>query len=377
MATRRVRRIKRTGSKKRQSHHGRKTKRHHNRHNRITKKQRGGMLHHVFKKTHSGWPGRESNAVGIDIHYNDAANVFKFGSERVNSLADITNEKFNGFARYAPAVNALQVSGLINTPDLIAKLELTPEQFMQFADVYCRLVSTLPQNPINAGLNVQCVETLTPLVKDMNTAKTNFIMLRTAIKMHFGLGDSASVSAPSSAAAAADADEPNRGVILENVPGSGKMILHFGPESYDLMPGRPLKIRIRSPPSGNSPVKELIFLGNESGITVTFMMKKNETTYCALWTYDRRNQYMTDINYMDPSITKPLVLKSERRNNITDQIIPIIDQLAEASNGCDLVAARAYYAHSKVRDVDESIREKILAFFSLSGKMSDLSVGAN
>ena len=103
-------------------------------------------------------------------------------------------------------------------------------------------------------------------------------------------------------------------------------------------------------------------------------MKKNETTYCALWTYDRRNQYVTDINYMDPSITKPLVLKSERRNNITDQIIPIIDQLAEASNGCDLDAARAYYAHSKVRDVDKSIREKILTFFSLSGKMSGLAV---
>ena len=333
------------------------------------------MLHHVFKKTHSGWPGRESNAVGIDIHYNDATNVFKFGSERVNSLADITNEKFNGFVRYAPAVNALEVSGLITTPDLIAKLELTPEQFLQFAGVYCRLVSTLPQNPINAGLSAQCVEAFMPLVRDMTTAKTNFIMLRTAIKMHFGLGDTAS--------AAADADE-NKDIILENVPGSGKMILHFGPTSYDLMPDRSLKIRIPSPPSGDSPVKELIFLGNKvRGVTVTFAMKKNQKTYCALWAYNRNTSHMnTDlINYAVPSITVPLVLANEHQTNITDQIIGMINNFAEYSNGCnlgELDATRAYYVTAA--HVDKSIQRQILELFpvtrtSLTEQMSNLKVG--
>ena len=43
MATRRVKRTKR------QSHHGRKTKRHHKRHTRITKRQRGGMFKGFFK----------------------------------------------------------------------------------------------------------------------------------------------------------------------------------------------------------------------------------------------------------------------------------------------------------------------------------------
>jgi hypothetical protein len=185
-------------------------------------------------------------------------------------------------------------------------------------------------------------------------------------------------TAPSSAAAAADADEPNRGVILENIPGSGKMILHFGPTSHDLIPDRPLKIRIPSPPSGNSPVYELIFLGNASGITVTFVMKKHKTTYCALWTYDRRTQYTnTDqINYAVPSITKHLVLKSERRNNITDQIIPMIDQLVEASNGCDLDASREYYAND-AHHVDETIKRQISELFepSLTSRMSAIALG--
>jgi hypothetical protein len=186
--------------------------------------------------------------------------------------------------------------------------------------------------------------------------------------------------APSSAAAAAEEDEPNpnRRVILENVPGSGKMILHFGPTSDDLTPDRPLKIPIRSPPSGNSPVNELIFLGNASGITVTFVMNKNETTYCALWTYDRRTQHLnTDqIDYEVPSITKPLVLKNEHQNDITDQIIPIIDQLVEASNGCDLDASREYYAND-AHHVNETIKRQILALFprtSLASRMSTVEL---
>lgn len=323
MATRRVRRIKR-GSKKRQSHHGRKTKRHHKRDNRTNKRHSGGMKSFAKMFTDKLNPRGGRLYGGIEVFKGVAA---------------------DGVARYY----------IGNRP--IAEYE----------------ASTMPADKAYGKL----IRSKLTGIDHFVDAGSTFTGITFMDKANFDKFEQEFPSAPSSAAAAAEEDEPNRGVILENVTGSGKMILHFGPKSHDLMPDRPLKISIPSPPSGNSPVKELIFLGNESGITVTFMMKKNETTYCALWTYDRRNQYMTNINYTDPSITKPLVLKSERRNNITDQIIPIIDQLAEASNGCDLDAASAYYAHSNVRDVDKSIKEQILALFSLSGKMSGLSMGAN
>ena len=193
-----------------------------------------------------------------------------------------------------------------------------------------------------------------------------------------------------SADAATAADEPNRGVILENVPGSGKMILHFGPTSYDLIPDRALKIRIPSPPSGDSPVKELIFVGNASGITVTFVMKKTQTTYCALWTYDRRTQYTNteQIDYAVPSITKPLVLKSERRNDITGQIIPMIDNLTSYANDCANEKERMNEGYLYYKDpilsahVPDDIKPMILGLFDrpsspgvddLAGRMSELT----
>ena len=319
MATRRVRRIKRT---KRQSHHGRKTKRHHKRDNRTNKRHSGGMKSFAKMFTDRLNPRGGRLYGGIEVFKGVAA---------------------DGVARYY----------IGNRP--IAEYEAST---MPADKAYGKLIRsklTGIDHFVDAGSTFTGITFMD---------KANFDKFEA--KFH-------------PAAAAADADEPNRGVILENVPGSGKMILHFGPTSHDLMPDRPLKIRIPSPPSGNSPVKELIFLGNASGINVTFMMEKTKTTYCALWTYDRRTQYTnTDqINYAVPSITKPLVLKSERRNDITGQIINMIDQLADASNGCDLAAAQAYYV-SDAHHVDETIKQQILALFprtSLSAQMSSLRMG--
>ena len=324
MATRRVRRIKRTGSKKRHSHHGRKTTRHHKRH---TKRQMAGMFKAMAKSLASTKLNPRNGPFygGIEVFKADVGGELRYyiGNRPIDAYTESADPADRAYGQLIRS----NLTGLIVTPD---------------------------------------------------TGKT-FNGILYLDQANFDKFSAKPFTSAVSADAATAADEPNRGVILENVPGSGKMILHFGPTSYDLIPDRALKIRIPSPPSGDSPVKELIFVGNASGITVTFVMKKTQTTYCALWTYDRRTQYTnTDqIDYAVPSITKPLVLKSERRNDITGQIIPMIDQLADASNGCDLAAAQAYYV-SDAHHVDETIKQQILSLFprtSLSAQMSDLRVG--
>lgn len=193
-----------------------------------------------------------------------------------------------------------------------------------------------------------------------------------------------------SATAATASPESKNSIILENGPkGSKTMILHFGPTDYTLRIGKSVIVSITpNPTSKQTPVKNLIFSGNEHGLVVAFVLNKNAMSYCALSAYDRVNQYskQNEFDFRVPSITKPLILQSEHQNDITSQIIPMIDNLTAYANTCAdpqdtegyMIGAMQYYNESA--QLDENTKRSILRMFPvetrsvspLAGQMSAL-----
>jgi hypothetical protein len=128
MATRRVKRIKRT--KKRLQHGRRKTNRRHqtNRH-RYTRRQRGGTQRTIVSKGYSSFIKNESNASGIDITYDDATKMFKIGSAEYLTVESLST--FKGKSRYARAVQILTDMRMTTT-------SLNHHQFIAFSVLYCK-----------------------------------------------------------------------------------------------------------------------------------------------------------------------------------------------------------------------------------------------
>jgi hypothetical protein len=158
MATRRVRRIRRAGSKKKQSHHGRKTKHHHKRnHNRITRRQRGGALKEIVRKTYGeGILRVERNAHGIDIVFDPILGEYRIGSGgRYTTLSHL--DEFEGRKRYSHALRVLKSIGVKDT------VRLSKDVFNKFVDTYCAGYQALedddPKNKVTDEriYNEQCV----------------------------------------------------------------------------------------------------------------------------------------------------------------------------------------------------------------------------
>jgi hypothetical protein len=121
MATRRVKRIKRS---KKHVHRARGRKTNHRR-RRHTRRQTGGEISTVCKKKHTGIFKTESNASGIDITYDDETHMFQIGTQP--TIADL--ETFNGKKRYERAVWILKLIGQSN--------QLNWYNFALFAPLYC------------------------------------------------------------------------------------------------------------------------------------------------------------------------------------------------------------------------------------------------
>jgi hypothetical protein len=125
MATRRVKRIKRTKKQVHRARGRRKTSRH-----RYTRRQRGGAIITVCKKTYSGFFQHESNASGIDITYNTETHMFKIGTQP--TFSDL--QTFNGKKRYERAVFVLKIQ---KKPKEEPTTDLNWYDFVRFVAYYC------------------------------------------------------------------------------------------------------------------------------------------------------------------------------------------------------------------------------------------------
>ena len=154
MATRRVKRIRRT---KKQVHraHGRKTKHHHKRnHNRITRRHQGGMqailgavkLFKGSKLNEKGTTESPTPFDGIEVNYFKKYDTFHLGNgrytlhdylsdrskmdygEKIQAALNRTNDKIRALSM----INQEQVGGTISLKKM-NELELTPGQFVYFA----------------------------------------------------------------------------------------------------------------------------------------------------------------------------------------------------------------------------------------------------
>ena len=122
-ATRRVKRSKK------QVHHGRRktNRRHKTNRRRYTRRQRGGRI--ITEKTYTGFIKNESNAVGIDITYDDDTQMFKIGSADYATVDSL--RIFKGASRYERAVSVLDHIQERST-------QLNWHNFARFAKIYCR-----------------------------------------------------------------------------------------------------------------------------------------------------------------------------------------------------------------------------------------------
>lgn len=129
MATRRVKRIRRT---KKQVHRarGRKTnyrRRHH------TRRQRGGAQEVIIQKTYGdGIMRTERNAYGIDIVFDPITGEYRIGSGgKYTKYSDLVADTYDGRARYSHAVEVLKKIGAKDT------VLLSKHVFNKFVDMYC------------------------------------------------------------------------------------------------------------------------------------------------------------------------------------------------------------------------------------------------
>lgn len=329
MATRRVK-TRRTAHHKR----GHKTKRHYKRNNRFTKKHKGGMFKAFTKYLSEGW---------------------KVKTEKGDSVYDGIQVR----VRTTPSGNEyLIANGTLN------EYQTKEPQYGEKIQKYIQKANErlLRNNKINIDANAE-------------------IILNEPQFEAFANAAAASASAVGSAAI-----KPNssNSVLLENGPiGSNTMILHFGPNNYTLQMNEPLEVPIPpNPQSNQNPVQKLIFSGNTDGVRAAFALKKDVMSYCAMSRYDEVNQYKPsqneELNYEVPSITKNLILRNARTNDITLQIIPMIDNLQKYANKCEqqefMQAARDYYTSDvRAAHIVQEVRDSILKLFPVGQPGSPLT----
>ena len=138
MATRRVRRIKRAGSKKKQVHRVRKTKHHHKRnHNRITRRHQGGMWKSIFKAIGTTKINPKGGPLydGIEVYKVD--DVYGVGNQTLNEYdsSDEANQRYAHKIRYY-----LDKAG-ISSYNSLDQIQLTQTDFDKFKQVFTNITA--------------------------------------------------------------------------------------------------------------------------------------------------------------------------------------------------------------------------------------------
>jgi hypothetical protein len=376
MATRRVKRIKRS---KKHVHRARGRKTNHRR-RRHTRRQTGGAQRPIVSKTHTGFLKTESNASGIDITYDDATKMFKIGSAdyaTVDALA-----RFKGAARYTRAVQILTDLGIITTA-------LDHPQFIAFSALYCKGVQGEQCDAIMTACKGIIEDSLSdaanaiiafPAVSDVVTplavARWGQDQLdqrkRNAIARGVGL-------LPMHAPAVVVESESERvslndRIRLERTGVKGQINLHYGPVTRNLILNQPVSFTIpNNPGSRQNPVTALIFLGTETGtgadITVEFMLNLDQPmARCAMKRYEEecaRFSRRDEFDHEKLSIKISLILSAMVSSNeigVGDQILPLIDKLQQFANDCEKEANEDDAGDAEVEPA------------SLAAKMTQLAV---
>lgn len=364
MATRRVKRVKRS---KKQVHRARDRKtnrRHKTNHRRYTRRQRGGAIIKVCEKTHTGFFKNESNASGIDITYDDQTNMFKIGTQP--TISEL--ETFNGKKRYERAVRVLRHMNADST-------QLNWYEFAQFANMYC----------YNNADDAQCAQItgFVDLYRSSTIVDQNASVVGRIIQTSIERGEKQANNATStsfkkslgtsgaSGAAASGSTErvsPNDQIRLERMIGvQNQMKLHFGGVERILLLNQPLEIQIPpNPKSKQNPITKLIFVATEVNkpsegmvpeVTFEIVLKKDDMSRCAMRQYEQECQMHgrhDEFNEEKLSIKNNIMLSGFFGKNIIsigNDIIPLMDKLEKFANVCESE--------------------------SLEGKMGSMSVGSS
>jgi hypothetical protein len=347
-ASRRVKRIKRS---KKQVHRarGRKTNR-----RRYTRRQRGGAIITVCKKTHTGIIPSEDNASGIDITYDNVRKIFKIGSADYATVDSLLS--FKGAARYARAVQILTVLGITTT-------SLNRPQFIAFSALYCKDVQDKQCETIMVVCNGTIEYSLSdavnaiiafPAVSDVVTplavAKWGQDQLDQRKRIAVARGVKPGLLPMHAPAVVVESERVslNDRIRLERIGVKGKMLLHYGPVTRDLILDKPVSFEIPNNPKYPQyiqPVTELIFLGTEQGttadITVEFMLNLDQPmALCAMKRYkDECVRYSRHDEFDHEKLSIKISLRltgffASNTMGVGDQILPLIDKLQQFANDC-------------------------------------------
>lgn len=348
-ASRRVKRIKRS---KKQVHRarGRKTNR-----RRYTRRQRGGEKKIVCKKTHSSIIKTESNASGIDITYDDVTKIFKIGSAEYATVDSLRS--FGGASRYTRAVQILSDLGITTT-------SLNRPQFIAFSVLYCKDVQDQQCEAImyacNGTIDYSLSDTANaiiafPVISDVVTplavARWGQDQLDQRKRIAVARGVEPGLLPMHSPAVVVESERVslNDRIRLERIGVKGKLLLHYGPVTRDLIVGKPVSFEIPNNPKYPQyiqPVTELRFLGTEQGteadITVEFMLNLDQPmAQCAMKRYQEecvRLSRHDEFDHEKLSIKISLRLTGFFASNtmgVGDQILPLIDKLQQFANDCE------------------------------------------
>lgn len=322
MATRRVKRVKRS---KKQVHRARDRKtnrRHKTNHRRYTRRQRGGAIIKVCEKKGLF----EALASGIDITYDDETHWFKIGTKP--TILDL--ETFNGKKRYERAVRVLrQIYGENEN-----STQLNWSNFAQFANMYCYKNAADPQCAQITGF-VDLYRSST--IVDQNASVVGRI-IQTSIeegekqannKTNNRFKQSLDSSGASGAAASATDTDSKKILIQEGGVSFGSIFKPWSDNSctFDEKQGPFTKYvftKQRNPPS----------------VRVAFVMSPMDAkTYCALAKYQMEgskiHEYTIDYNLISPSITLTLNAKPVESWDIRDDFEITYGKILGCYSSCE------------------------------------------
>jgi hypothetical protein len=289
MATRRVKRIKRT---KKQVHRarGRKTNR---RCRRYTRRQRGGRIITVCEK--SGF--FEAVASGIVITYDDETHMFKIGSDDYETVEQL--EKFKGAARYKRAVSVLNHMGETST-------QLNWYNFARFANMYCPNAA----DPQCAQITAFVDSHRSSRIEDKNSTFVGRI-IQDSIKYgqndnkHSDTGfklwiDMANAAASGAAASATDTDTDSKKILInENGVQLRRKYKTWSRDVCEI-------------DDDGMPFTKCVFIKNttDHSVSVKYVMSSDARTFCALANYTSLlYERTTDYSFISPSVTIRLIAK--------------------------------------------------------------------
>jgi ribosomal protein L12E/L44/L45/RPP1/RPP2 len=343
MATRRVKRIKRT---KKQVHRARGRKTNHRR-RRHTQRQTGGMMRGFAKMFTTKINARNGTLYdGIEV-FSPEAGAFHIGSRSLYAYdaSSTPDDKV-----YVAKIRFyLKAAGIQHDNDMIVLNQVDYDKFVKAF------------------------------------ASNTFV-------------PTAASAAAVDSAGAAEADDSERNFELQ-LNTKGTPVLVFKDKQYEIKPGNPIIIK---PEYQHDVLQNLVFLESTAPnkLTVTYTLKKTAEAYCAMSMFkghveDASSSLISDnfeFKFEIPCITqtiKTFLATKGQPFKFGDQVIPILDKInayadittPDRHGNTNLEYSLAYYRNANSDDsVDAATKRQILRILErhapLSSTMATMSLGA-